>query len=214
MVPSIKVHIPTDQENSVLRKAEQFSIRIIPLSTTRQPLEIVDTTFVIKPEETMIDEEPNGTYRACHQHYHSHLRVPQPETSLLDSQPNIPARLCFSPSILQDETITPDENINEQLSSSDNEERFKTIFLPIDQNRTSKKMIVSFQDDFSFDVDIRKPIEDARRFGQTFLLDIVKTEQINNDQNDYIRPAIPDDDVLVVFDTNSSKHRPRKLPET
>jgi hypothetical protein len=115
-------------------------MHIIPLSTTHQPLDIVDTTFFVKPEETMIDDyEPNGTYRAPIQHYHSHLPVPQPETSLIDSQPNLPARLCFSPTILQDATISPEDNINEQLSpSSDNEERCKKILLPIDQNRTSK----------------------------------------------------------------------------
>jgi hypothetical protein len=86
------------------------------------------------------DDEPNGTYRARNQHYRSHLPVPQPETSLIDSQPNIPARLCFSPTILQDATILPEENINEQSSSENenNEERFKTILLRIDQNRTSE----------------------------------------------------------------------------
>jgi hypothetical protein len=57
---------------------------------------------------------------------------------------------------------------------------------------------------------MKKPIDDTRRFGQTFLLDIVKTEQIDGDQIDYIRPAIPDDDVLVIVDTNSSKHKSRK----
>lgn len=57
---------------------------------------------------------------------------------------------------------------------------------------------------------MKKPIDDTRRFGQTFLLDIVKTEQSDGDQNDYIRPTIPDDDVLVIADTTSSKHKPRK----
>jgi hypothetical protein len=87
------------------------------------------------------DNEPNGTYRAPNQHYYSHLAVPQPETSLIDSQPNLPARLCFSATILQDATISPEDNVNEESSSTDNEkneERFKTILLPIDQNRTSK----------------------------------------------------------------------------
>jgi hypothetical protein len=56
-------------------------------------------------------------------------------------------------------------------------------------------------------------MEDPRRFGQTFLLGIVKTEKINDDQNEYIRPTISDDDVLVVTDTNpsASEHIPRKL---
>jgi len=59
---------------------------------------------------------------------------------------------------------------------------------------------------------MKNPTEDMRRFGQTFLLDIVKTEQIDHDQNEYIRPAIPDDDVLVVVDTNPSvsEHIPCK----
>jgi hypothetical protein len=76
-----------------------------------------------------------------------------------------------------------------------------------------KKIIVRFQSNFSLDVDNKKSMEDNRRFGQTFLLDIVKTEQIDDDQNDYIRPTIPDDDVLVVVDTNpsASEHILRKL---
>jgi hypothetical protein len=57
---------------------------------------------------------------------------------------------------------------------------------------------------------MKKPIDDNRRFGQTFLLDIVKTEQIDVDQNDYIRPTIPDDDVFVIVDTASSKYKLRK----
>lgn len=119
-------------------------MHILPLSTTRQPLEIVDTTFVVKPDDTIIDDyEANGTYRAPIQHYHSHLPIPQPDTSLIDSQPNIPARLCFSPTILQDPTISHEDNINEQSSDDDddddnNEERFKTVLIPIDQNQTSK----------------------------------------------------------------------------
>ena len=58
-------------------------------------------------------------------------------------------------------------------------------------------------------------MEDTRRFGQTFLIDTVKTEQINDDRNKYIRPTIQVNDVLVVADTNSSvilsEHMYRKL---
>jgi hypothetical protein len=136
MIPSIKVHNPVDQENSVPRNHDQFSMHIIPLSVPRQPMDVVDTTFIVKPEDTIIDnyDEPNGTYRAHNEYYHSHLLVPLPETSLIDSQPNIPARLCFTPTILQE----ADEDANEQSSSENenNEERFKTILLRADQNRT------------------------------------------------------------------------------
>ena len=117
-------------------------MHILPLSTTRQPLDIVDTTFVVKSDDTMMDadDEANGTYRAPNQHYQLYLPVPQGERSLIDSQPNIPARLCFSPTILQDATFTPEDNLNEQslYENEKNEERFKTILVPIDQNRTRK----------------------------------------------------------------------------
>jgi hypothetical protein len=160
MVPSIKMNISIQQECSLLRKEERFTMHILPLSTARQHLEIVDTTFVVKPEETMIDgeiqnddddDEPNGTYRAPNQHYHSHLLVTQPDRLLIDSQPKLPTRLCFSPTILQDATDSADDDNHEQSSSSNNENNeqpIRTILLPIDQNRTSKitkkMMIVSF----------------------------------------------------------------------
>ncbi|CAF2744583.1 unnamed protein product [Rotaria sp. Silwood2] len=200
IVPSIKVHIPSDQDNSILRKDGRFSIHILPLSTVRQHLEFVDTTFVVKPEETMVGgviqhddyyDESNGTYRAPNQHCRSYLAVTQPETLFIDSQPNIPARLCFTPTILYDRTVSLEDDINEQSSSLSHESNKKTIneiFSSLDQNRTN----------------IRKAIENTHRFGQTFLLDIIKTEQISDDQNKYKRPTIPDDDVLVVTDTNSS----------
>jgi hypothetical protein len=124
IIPSIKISVPMQQEISILRKEEQFSMHILPLSAPRQPLEIVDTTFVVKPDETLIDDdEPNGTYRAPYHRYRSHLLVPQRETLLIDSQPKIPARLCFSPTILQNTTVSPEDDINEES---------------IDQNRTSR----------------------------------------------------------------------------
>ena len=113
-------------------------MHLIPLSTARQPLKLVDTTFVVKPEDTMIDgdDDPNGTYRALHQRYYSQLMVPLPDGSLLDSQPNIPARLCFSPSILQEPTTGVGENFNEQ-STCENDERFRTMLVPVDRHRRS-----------------------------------------------------------------------------
>ena len=113
-------------------------MHLIPLSTTRQPLKLVDTTFVVKPEDMLLDgvDEPNGTYRAVDQRYHSQFVNAQPETSLLDSQPNIPARLCFSPTILQEPTTAVGENMDEQ-SMYENDERFRTILLPVDRNRRS-----------------------------------------------------------------------------
>ena len=139
-----------EQEYSIPRKEERISMHIIPLSTTRQQLQIVDTTFVVKPEETMFegemqhdDDEPNGTYRAGNQNFGSHLYINQPETLLIDSQPNIPARLCFSPTMLQEATQLPEDDVYERSSSSSNYSEsqshrgtVKTLLLPIDQNRT------------------------------------------------------------------------------
>ena len=61
-------------------------------------------------------------------------------------------------------------------------------------------------------IDIKKPLDDARRFGQTFLLDIVKTEQIDEEQqqqNIYIRPKISDDDVLIIDSTKPTSSIPK-----
>ncbi|CAF1148711.1 unnamed protein product [Adineta ricciae] len=205
LIPSTKANVPLEQEYSVPRKEERVSMHIIPLSTTRQPLQIVDTTFVVKPEETMFegemqhdDDEPNGTYRAGNQNFCSHLYVNQPETLLIDSQPNIPTRLCFSPTMLQEATQLPEDDVHEQSLSqssnySDSEShrgRVKTLLLPIDQNRTH----------------VKQYIEDTRRVGQTFLLDVVKTEQqFDHIQREYIRPTISDDDVMIINATKQFK---------
>ena len=57
-----------------------------------------------------------------------------------------------------------------------------------------------------FFLDVKQYIEDTRRVGQTFLLDIVKTEQqFDHIQREYIRPTIPDDDVMIVNATKQFK---------
>ena len=117
---NVNIHISHDI--SIPRKHERISMHIRPLSSNRQLLQIVDTTFVIKPEETMIDgdmnddttDEPNGTYRAPKTQYHSRVPVSQSETSLLHTHPNIPARLCFSPTILQEASNSSDSSTNEE----------------------------------------------------------------------------------------------------
>lgn len=152
IIPSIKVQSPTHSEQSVFRKDDRFSSHILPLSAVRQPLKIVDTTFVIKPEEIIMDvdihnddDEPNGTYRAPGHENHSYLSVPQPDTLFMDTQPNFPAGLCFTPTILQDRTGSQENDIYEHASSSSSLasgcEKNKTgtniIFPSLYQNRTS-----------------------------------------------------------------------------
>ena len=118
---SNNVNIPISHDISIPRKHERVSMHLLPLSSNRQPLAIVDTTFVIKPEETMIDgemndettDEPNGTYRAPKTHYRSRLPVFQFENSLLHTHPNIPARLCFSPTILHEADSSSESSTDE-----------------------------------------------------------------------------------------------------
>ena len=155
IVPSIKLSAPLEEEFSVPRKAERYSMHILPLSISRRPLEIVDTTFIVKPEETIVegdilpdddddDDEPNGTYRAHNPYYHSHLLVTQPGRLMIDSQPNIPTRLCFSPTMIQDASELPGDETRESSPSATphreetNRGTIKTLLLQIDQNRTRK----------------------------------------------------------------------------
>lgn len=209
------------------RKAERYSMHLIPLSTSRQPLKIVDTTFVIKPEETVIkghiqsdedaddddddeeDDEPNGTYRATHPYFHAQLLVAQAPRILIDSHPNIPARLCFSPTMIQDVSELPGNDSHESTSPSAYEHEqqsrgmVKTLLLQIDQNRTRmhERRVMNCAIPSLTLADVKHFIDDNRRFGQTFLLDVVKTEQIpNGKRTEYIRPMIPDDDVVLLGD--------------
>ena len=153
------------------KKVERLSIHLVPLSAARAPLDIVDTTFVIKPEEMTMegelhdDDEPNGTYRAATGYPRSHA-----ELSLMHCRPNVPARLCFSPTLLHDGTLSPEVGFEADA-----------VLLPVDQNQAEN-----------------------RRFGQTFLLESVKTENIAHQRLDYQRPAIPDDDVVLIVNTDAA----------
>lgn len=115
---------------------------VLPRNTLRQPFEIIEATFVVKPEDTINDGYANGTYRAVNQQYDAHLTITQPDTLLMDTQPNIPARLCFSPTILQDVSASHnDDESNEQTSSSSsssnkqNPKPMNIIFPSYQQNR-------------------------------------------------------------------------------
>ncbi|CAF4215888.1 unnamed protein product [Rotaria socialis] len=197
VVPSIKVHSPGGQDISVFRKDDRFSMNMLPRNTIRQPFEIIETTFVVKPENTLMDgeiqniefdDEANGTYRAPHRQYHSYLAVTQPNPLLTDTQPNIPTRLCFSPTMLQDATVSNEDDTNNKTSSSSTNENNKVlmnaIFTSLDQNRTNIKQFT----------------RDNHHFGQTFFLDTLKTEQSGDDQKIYKRPTIQDDDDVVIID--------------
>lgn len=181
-LPPSKEHIDlsTTHEHSILRKHEQASFQILPLSANRPPLKIVDTTFVIKPEEAnlygellyTLRDEANGTYRAMNPPYLHDPLMCQGEMSLLDPQPQIPARLCFSPTILHDPAGSPQKYSDEDCSSSTAPEQASVPVIKIDRCR----------------------------FGQTFLLDTIKKESVATTDINYVRPAIPDqdDDVVII----------------
>ncbi|CAF2257834.1 unnamed protein product [Rotaria magnacalcarata] len=195
VVPSIKVHSPGGQDISVFRKDDRFSMNMLPRNTIRRPFEIIETTFVVKPTNTLVDgeiqnieydDEANGTYRAPHRQYHSYLSVTQPNPLLTDTQPNIPTRLCFSPTMLQDATVSNEDDTNNKTSSSSNENNkvlMNAIFTSLDQNRKNVKQFT----------------RDNYHFGQTFFLDTLKTEQSGDDQKIYKRPNIQDDDDVVII---------------
>ena len=175
------IDLSMTHERSILRKYEQASFQILPLSANRLPLKIVDTTFVVKPEEANLygelfyplRDDANGTYRAINPPYPHDPLVCQGEMSLLDAQPQIPARLCFSPTILHDPAGSPDKHADHESSSSTSPERASVPVIKIDRCR----------------------------FGQTFLLDTIKKESVTANDIDYVRPAIADqdDDVVLIL---------------
>jgi hypothetical protein len=202
-----------NHENSIPRKHEKFSVHILPSSVNRQPIEIVDRTFVIKAEGINVNEDVhdhahddiNGTYRAPNNLPYFHLHSCQQETSLFDPQPNIPARLYFSPTILHEATdISKHDDDNEYDTSPVHQTNEDSIH----RERTSKiKMLFSLYFErliyVLICVDRRKMQNNKHRFGQTFLLDTFKKDQLGTNQFDHLRPAIPDDDyILLVTDTN------------
>ncbi|UJR23177.1 hypothetical protein I4U23_026196 [Adineta vaga] len=180
-------NVPSSTKNLIRSKEERFSV-ILPLTSARRTLPVVDTTFVVKLEESK-STEPNQSYQAESE------TEPEPEpesvpittiipiesvamttvtpiesvptteieTTQSYSQPKLPARLYFSPTLLLDDGDS---------------EPIQPVLSTVDQNQT---------------INI-KPKIIPRRFGQTFLLDNVKTEEIDESQDaENIRPKISDE---------------------
>ena len=123
--PQMKMNL----DYSIPRKRERMSLHLLPVSSNRPRLEFVDATYLVKPEETFLghdlnqdemNQEADGTYRAqkvCYQLYEPQINHDQ---SMFDSHLNIPARLCFSPTILQ-EAPTSSSSTDENESFDENE---------------------------------------------------------------------------------------------
>lgn len=103
-------------------KEERFSV-MIPLTSARRTLPVVDTTFVVKLEETRTTEanQSNPTEVAPIES----IPTMEVEATSSYSQPKPPARLYFSPTLLQDD---------------DEPELLPPVLSTIDQNRSSMKI--------------------------------------------------------------------------
>ncbi|CAF2876353.1 unnamed protein product [Rotaria sp. Silwood2] len=185
----------TSTEKLIPSKEERFSV-ILPLTSARRTLRVIDTTFVIKIEESKTIESneslhdevvtleshhddilPNESHHdevVPNESYHDEVMpiesIPTINVEITPSysQPKPPARLYFSPTLLQDH---------------EESEPIQTVLSNIDQNQTN----------------IEKPKLVSRRFGQTFLLDNVKTEDISKDEDrENLRPRISDEIPMII----------------
>ncbi|CAF3903403.1 unnamed protein product [Rotaria sp. Silwood2] len=185
----------TSTEKLIPSKEERFSV-ILPLTSARRTLRVIDTTFVIKIEESKTIESneslhdevvtleshhddilPNESHHdevVPNESYHDEVMpiesIPTTNVEITPSysQPKPPARLYFSPTLLQDH---------------EESEPIQTVLSNIDQNQTN----------------IEKPKLVSRRFGQTFLLDNVKTEDISKDEDrENLRPRISDEIPMII----------------
>ncbi|CAF1438955.1 unnamed protein product [Adineta steineri] len=191
----IQYSIPISTENLIQTKQEQFSI-IQPLNSARRTLHVIDTTFVVKLEESKSIEPdqleippiassspsivtnpiqlvptttsiPNEPLSVTTVTPNETLPTPEVDTTPSYSQPKPPARLYFSPTLLLDDVES---------------EPIQPVLSTIDQNQTRNE----------------KPKLTSRRFGQTFLLDNIKSEKIDESQDtENLRPKVSDDIPLI-----------------
>ncbi|CAF3614172.1 unnamed protein product [Rotaria socialis] len=162
-------------QNLIRSKEERFSV-IIPLMSARRTLPVIDTTFVVKIEQSTMTE-PNDLYHdevAPNDSYHDEVvpieSIPTNDVEMAPSysQPKPPAHLYFSPTFLQD---------NEEL------ELLQPVLSTIDQNQTN----------------IEKPKNILRRFGQTFLLDNMRTEEVEESEDqENLRPKISEEIPMII----------------
>jgi len=165
------------------------------LTSARRTLQVIDTTFVVKLEESN-NISANKSYQVAVAPIES-LPTTEVEATPLESlpttgveatpsysQPKPPARLYFSPTLLQDD---------------EDPEPIQIVLSTIDQNQTNneKSRIIS------------------RRFGQTFLLDNIKTEEINKSQDiENIRPKISDEIPFIINPNPSLLAEKQSLDES
>ncbi|CAF3772410.1 unnamed protein product [Rotaria sordida] len=188
---TIAPNIYTSIEKLIPTKDERFSV-ILPLTSARRTLPVIDTTFVVKVEESKTSEsnELNHNEILSHESYHDEvipiesIPITNVEITPSYSQPKPPARLYFSPTLLQDhEESEPIQNV---LSN-------------IDQNQTN----------------IEKPKVVSRRFGQTFLLDNIKIEDNNkNEDRENLRPKISDEIPMIILSNPSILIQKQSLDES
>jgi hypothetical protein len=109
-------------DNLIQSKKERFSV-IIPLASARRTLHVIDTTFVVKLEESR-NTEASQSPQVEVVPIESLPTAAEVEATPSYSQPKLPARLYFSPTLLQDD---------------DEPELIPPVLSTIDQNQTSRK---------------------------------------------------------------------------
>ncbi|CAF3473467.1 unnamed protein product [Rotaria sp. Silwood1] len=192
---TIEPNIHMSTKKLIPSKEERFSV-MLALTSARRTLQVIDTTFVVKVEESNIIEIneshdyevlPNESHHdevvkneshhddiVTNESHHDEVipieSVPTTDVEITPSysQPKPPAQLYFSPTLLQDH---------------DEPEPIQTVLSNIDQNQTN----------------FEKPKLVPRRFGQTFLLDNIKTEEIStNEDRENFRPKISDEIPMII----------------
>ncbi|CAF3347834.1 unnamed protein product [Rotaria sp. Silwood1] len=115
--PQVLINIDhsSSTENLISTKQERISI-VSHSIKSNQILPSINKTYVITSEETTNNE----VNRLLPIQTSSHIPSTEMHASPMYSQPNLPARLCFSPTFIQDE---PSESI-------------KNVLSPFDQNQT------------------------------------------------------------------------------
>jgi len=185
-----QTNVSMEVEHSIPTKQERFSL-VIPQIESRQLLPPTDTTYFVKLEETVTQNETNHSscqMAAIPSQSSASLSRSQAAASPVFSQPNPPARLYFSPTLLQEEG-------EDQVDLEDEEEievpapPVTNLLSPIDQNQSIKPKVA------------------LHRLGQTFVLNHLKSEE--NRQNrrsesneQFARPTISDD-VPILIETES-----------
>ncbi|CAF2313398.1 unnamed protein product [Rotaria sp. Silwood2] len=163
----INIDHPSSTENPRSTKQERISINLNPIQYN-QISSSINKTYVIKLEETPNTE----TNELLPIETSSHIPSAEINASPMYSQPNLPARLCFSPTLLQDEES----------------ESIKNVLSPLDQNQTInlvKPKVILHRVHETFLIDYLKKEETNDVHLRPKRTDSIQRESIIHQQNSF-----------------------------